>query len=98
MDYRLLTSFEKKQRGCQYCLHVTLVRYNGDFRNGCPFDKCQYEVLDKYKTYEEYMASEDSMILVNEYFQTLPSCYELSTFSHAPRGIFVDKGDFKMHL
>ena len=98
MRNRLLTSFEKKQRGCSYCLHVDVVRLSCGIRNVCPYAECPYEVLEKYRTYEDYMASEDSLIMVNEYFSTLPSIYELSTFSHAPKGIFEDKGDFKMHL
>lgn len=98
MTTRVLPGFEKKQRGCQYCLHVTTLRHNGEIRNACPFTECPFDVLNKYKTYEEFMASEDSKIFVNEYFSTVPSVYELSCLSHAPRGIFEDKGDFKMHL
>ena len=98
MTDRIVSSFEKKQRGCVYCLHMSVQRHNGGLRNACPFQQCPYEVLDKYKSYEEYMASEDSLIMVSEYFSTLPSVYELSAMSHAPKGIFEDKGDFKMHL
>lgn len=98
MDERILHLFEKRQRGCQYCLHVTEYRMSGKFRNACPFDKCPYEILDKYNSYEEFMKSEDSMILVNEFFSTVPSVYELSCLSHAPKGIFEDRGDFKMYL
>lgn len=98
MTTRVLPGFEKKQRGCQYCLHVTEFRLRGKFRNACPFDECPYEILDKFKTYEEFMASEESKIFVNEFFSTVPSVYELSCLSHAPKGIFEDRGDFKMHL
>ena len=98
MANRVLPSYEKKQRGCQYCLHVTSFRYNGEIRNACPYKACPYEVLSKYRTYEEFMASEDSIILVNEYFTTIPSCYDFSPYPHAPKGFFADKGDFKMHL
>ena len=98
MVERILGFPEKKQRGCSYCLDVTLVRNGSELRNACPYSKCPYGVLDKYKTYEEFMASEDSLIRVSEYFSTLPSLYELSAMSHAPKGIFEDKGDFKMHL
>lgn len=98
MSNRILPLFEKKQRGCQYCLHVTSLRHNGEIRNACPFDQCPFDVLNKYKSYEEFMASEDSKIFVNEYFSTVPTAYEMSGFSHAPRGIFEDKGDFKVHL
>ena len=98
MTDRIIPLFERKHRGCQFCLHVSEVRIRGKYRNACPFDECPYKILDKYKTYEEFMASEDSMIFVTEFFSTVPSVYELGAFSHAPRGIFEDKGDFKMHL
>ena len=98
MKNRMLAAYEKKQRGCIYCLHVTTVRYNGEIRNACPFEECPYEVLSKYKTYEQFMASEDSKIFATEYFSTVPSMFELGAFPHAPKGIFEDKGDFKIHL
>ena len=98
MENRVLPSYEKKQHGCQYCLHVTTKRHEGEIRNACPFKECPYKVLDKYKSYEEFMASEDSKIFVTEFFSTVPGAYELGAFPHAPKGIFEDKGDFKMHL
>ncbi len=98
MANRVLPVFEKRQRGCSYCLHVTSLRHNGEIRNACPYPKCPYEVLDKYKSYEEFMESDDSKIFVTEFFATIPSVYELGSFPHAPKGIFEDKGDFKMHL
>lgn len=76
---RMIPFYEKKQRGCQYCLHMTLHSTKGDSHTACPFEECPYAVLDKYKTYEEYMKSEDSKILVNEFFQTVASCYELQS-------------------
>ena len=98
MQPRILPLFERRQRGCQYCLHVSEVRYGGKFRNACPLEKCPYEILDKYQSYEEFMASEDSQIFVTEFFSSVPAVYELSCMSHAPKGIFEDKGDFKMHF
>ena len=98
MEPRVLPSYEKRQRGCLECLHVTTKKHEGEKRNACPFSQCPYPVLDKYKTYEEFMESEDSKIFVTEFFSTIPSAYELGTFPHAPKGIFEDKGDFKMHL
>lgn len=68
---RPIYAHEKRKRGCQYCLHVTSMRHKGEVRNACPFTDCPYEVLDKYETYEEFMASEDSKILVNEFFSTV---------------------------
>lgn len=66
---------ERKQRGCAYCLHVDHEKFNGSTRLTCSFDKCPYQVLEKYKTYEEFMASEDCKILVGEFFQTAASDY-----------------------
>lgn len=97
-NMRLISLREKKQRGCECCLDMKPTEIESRIRTACPFAKCPYEVLDKYKTYEEFMESEDSMILATEYFTTIASCYELSQFPHAPKGIFEDKGDFKMHL
>ena len=98
MANRVLPTYEKRQRGCAYCLDMTTLRHNGEIRNACPHPQCPYEVLDKYKSYEEFMLSEDSKIFVTEFFTTIPSCYELGEYPHAPKGIFRDKGDFKMHL
>lgn len=96
-EKRVLGATEKKQRGCQYCLHVTSKRHEGQIRNACPFIKCPYEVLDKYKTYEEFMESEDSKILVEEFFTSVAGCYELSSCEHTPKRIFSD-GDSKTNL
>jgi hypothetical protein len=95
---RLIPLREKNQRGCQYCADMQLERDGKAWRTACIMDECPYKVLDKYKSYEEFMASEDSKIFVNEYFSTVPTVYEMSGFSHAPKGIFEDKGDFKVHL
>jgi hypothetical protein len=42
------------------------------------------------------MASEDSKILVNEFFTTIASCYDLAT-PRTPNRAFSD-GDSKVHL
>lgn len=97
-ELRVIAQYEQRQRGCQYCIDVTTKLYEGQRRTACPFQQCPYTVLDKYKSFEEFMESEDGKIPVTEYFSTVPAVYELSTFPHAPRGIFRDNGDFKMHL
>ena len=74
---RMIPYYEKKQRGCQYCLHMEVHAMKGDSRTFCPFETCPFTVLDKYNTYEEFMKSEDSKILVNEFFSTVAYCYEL---------------------
>lgn len=93
---RMIPYFEKKQRGCQYCLHMTLHSMKGDSHTACPFDECPFTVLDKYKTYEEFMKSEDSKILVNEFFQTVASCYELQSRPSANK--YFSDGDGRVGI
>ena len=81
---------EKNQRGCKYCLHMKNVPYSGTTRTLCPFLECPYTVLDKYNTYEEFMASEDSKILVNEFFATVATVYELSANPAKTKCLFSD--------
>ncbi len=92
---RVIHMKEKKQRGCAYCTHVDIKKHGYATQTSCPFDECPFKVLDKYDTYEEYMASEDSRILVTEFFQTIADCYELSSASKKPTKNYSD-GDFKM--
>jgi hypothetical protein len=89
--------YEKKQRGCQYCQDMKVKRFNGDTRTACPFIECPYTVLDKYKIYEEFMASEDSKILVNEFFKTVATVYELSSKPCKTKCLFSD-GDARIGL
>lgn len=86
---RILNGFEKKKRGCIYCADVEQVHhgYHG-LRNTCPHDKCPYKVLDKYKTYEQFMASEDSKILVPSFFQADAACYELQRETSSIKDVF----------
>lgn len=93
---RRVMECEKKQRGCLYCYDMKLGRYNGESRTCCPFNVCPYHVLDKYKSYEDFMASEDSKILVGEFFTTIASCYDMS-MPRKPNKGFSD-GDRKMNL
>lgn len=93
---RKVLGSEKKQRGCQYCADMKLGKFDGESRTCCPFAVCPYHVLDKYKTYEEFMDSEDSKILVNEFFTSIAYCYDFTTTQKRNR-IFSD-GDFKVHL
>ena len=69
---------------------MEVVRSGKEGRLTCPFEECIYCVLDKYDTYEEFMASEDSKIMVTEFFQTVASCYELSTSTHSPNRSYSD--------
>lgn len=94
---RLLALYEKKKHGCQYCLHITPLKHEGEIRNACPFDECPYHVLDKYESYEKFMASEDSKILVSEFFTYVADCYELSTPNTVRNRVFSD-GDATMHI
>lgn len=93
---RAVPCYEKKQRGCCYCTHVKVKAFKGDSHTACPFDVCPFHVLDKYKTYDEFMASKDSKILVNEFFTTIASIYELASERKPSRG-FSD-GDHRVDL
>lgn len=54
---RLLKQTEIRQRGCQYCADRKGVKMMK-----CPYKKCPYGVLDKYKSYGEFILSKDSLI------------------------------------
>ena len=94
---RIVPTFEKKRRGCLYCLHVQSERRRGYNLTACPFGECPYEVLDKYNSYEEFMASEDSKILVNEFFKTVATVYELSASPAKTKCLFSD-GDSRIGI
>lgn len=96
-EMRVVPGYEKKQRGCQYCLHSDMKRHAGQMRTFCPHSECPYDVLDKYETYERFMESEDSLIRVDEYFSTVAGCYELARQAHSPKRVFSD-GDSKIGL
>ncbi len=90
---RIVHLYERKQRGCVYCNYVVKGGGSGN-RIACPFDECPYKVLEKYETYEEFMASEDSKILVDGFFQTAASCYELGNGNVTVRQIYSGR-DFR---
>lgn len=52
---------EKKKHGCIYCTDMVL-KGGGSIRTHCPHEQCPYQVLDKYDSYEDYIASDDSKI------------------------------------
>lgn len=81
---RVIPLHENRKRGCNYCFHVGRIYGKADTRIACPFDECPYKVLDKYESYEEFMASEDSRILVEEFFKTVADCYTLASCSKKP--------------
>lgn len=94
---RCVPFYEKKQRGCQYCQNMQKENFGEGLRTACPFDECPYTVLDKYKTYEEFMASEDSKILVNEFFKTVATVYEFSASPCKTKILFSD-GDGRIGI
>lgn len=57
-EKRKMAPYEKRQRGCQYCLDKVML-WN-EIR--CSHSECPYRVLDKYETYNDFMKSEDSLI------------------------------------
>ena len=94
---RFVSLYEKKQRGCLYCIHSTRKMKRGENRTACPFEECPYSVLDKYNSYEEFMASEDSKILVTEFFKTVATVYEFSASPCKTKVLFSD-GDGRIGI
>lgn len=95
---RLVPSYEKKKRGCILCNDPVITAGAGGrtAKVECPHAECPYHVLDKYDTYDQYMASEDCKILVNEFFQTVANTYSLAS-CHTAKRIFSD-GDHRVSL
>lgn len=58
---RVVSSAEKKKRGCMYCVDNVREENSRGIHVGryCPHDKCPYSELDKYDDYEEYMKATD---------------------------------------
>lgn len=94
---RVIRMAENKQRGCNYCKDVIQRNKGYVTQTSCPHDKCPYKVLDKYETYEDYMKSEDSRIIVDEFFQTVAECYALSAYNKKPVKNGSD-GDFRVSM
>ena len=86
----VISNKERKKRGCEYCTESELKRVFKDQRRVCNHEECPYEVLDKYETYEEFMESEDSKIVVNEFFSSTAQCYELAKCNTSPKRLFSD--------
>lgn len=94
---RMVPGFEKKQRGCLYCADAGTTKFKQDNRTSCPHTVCPYHVLDKYKSYDEFIASEDSMILVPEFFTTVAVGFERMHGRFTPIKGFSD-GDSRVNL
>jgi len=56
----------------------------------CPYSECPYKVLDKYESYDEFLESEDSKILVDQFFSTAADCYTLGRITRKPQRMFSD--------
>lgn len=94
---RVIHMHENKKRGCLFCNDVITRKHGYATQTSCPYDECPYKVLDKYESYEDFMASEDSRILVEEFFQSVADCYTLSSCSKKQTRSWSD-GDFKNNL
>lgn len=94
LTVRVVHKPEMKKRGCLYCTDSELKKHGYATQTSCPHKECPYKVLDKYDTYEDFMASQDSRILVTEFFQTIADCYMLSSCSRKPTKTYSD-GDFR---
>ena len=86
---RTLPNYERKKRGCHYCKDGESKKHGMVWKVQCPYSECPYHVLDKYKTYDEFMKSEDSKILVTEFFSTMASVYELASH-HSRNRLYSD--------
>ena len=87
---RIITSYEKRQRGCQYCTDVaTNPRQYGE-RTACPHVVCPFGVLEKYRSYEDYMKSDDCKLLVGEFFKSVSGFYECPKRNYSPRKLHSD--------
>lgn len=54
---RFIKQSEIRKRGCAYCADKKGVKVMQ-----CPYGRCPYKVLDKYKTYGEFLRSEDAIV------------------------------------
>ena len=86
---RTIPNFERKQRGCAFCKDGDCRQQGRVWRIRCPYSECPYRVLDKYKTYDEFLKSEDSKILVTEFFSTIASAYEMASH-HSKNRLYSD--------
>ena len=82
---------KKTKRGCAYCADAERSKNGQGYCYTCKHDECPYRVLDKYDSYEEFMASEDARILVTEFFQTAASCYDLMNGNVVARKYFAKR-------
>lgn len=88
---RYLKKHTIKKRGCDFCLDMAVTK--GEDKKPhktCMHDTCPYKVLDKYETYEEFMQSEDSRILVGQFFETAAKCYTMGKITKKPQRMFSD--------
>lgn len=86
---RFLKQHDIIQRGCKICDDVrNLVDQYNRSHFTCPHAECPYSVLDKYETYDDFLKSKDSQILVPEFFDSVASCYSMSTSGSMPRKMF----------
>lgn len=88
---RRLTKADMKQRGCDVCLDKTMIRENNKNHDVCKHEKCPYTVLDNYETYDEFLASKESRILVENFFSQVANCYTLGSISSKPQRMFSDR-------
>lgn len=80
---RLLKLSERKKRGCTYCMDMVIITDEDESQHmNCPHEKCPYKVLDKYESYEDFMESEDSKILVDNFFQQAGNCFTVAQPEH----------------
>lgn len=80
-----------KQRGCEFCLDYTKARDSeGKPHHSCTHKACPYKVLDKYETYDEFLASKESMILVPQFFEAANELIRMTNIGRKPVKMFSD--------
>lgn len=79
IEVRKQTKAEIIKRGCEWCTDRKRAKStDGRMSYGCIHSRCPYTVLDKYETYDDFLASEDSKIITPEFFRTVADCYDLA--------------------
>lgn len=59
---RLLNKKEVKKRGCIHCTDFKCKRNRYGYFQFCEHNKCPYNELDKYKSYNDFLEAEENKI------------------------------------
>ena len=90
-EVRFLKKHEMRQRGCEICVDMQKVTACRKIHYACPHERCPYKVLDKYETYDEFLESEDSKIIVPEFFKTVAECCSMAQVGSNPVNLYFTR-------